>query len=827
MKDTGTPPPPPPGYSAGTQPHFEDPLPAPNPHRLQPDLPANMASNLDEQLYAQSFRGPSPGPPPPHAGYNPGGFSLPNPGVPPSRSPQPNANWSPWASPPPGAASPQINNYSSPPPFPSSSPSNHLVQGMAGLTFNNNDTNLHNPYDGPRYSSPAPPSYGAPKTGTSSPTPSGAPPSLTAPIPTIPSLSQAMAIVQNTSHDPALKVTWCRDVLFLVDRAHATATGVSPGSEPPAGPVMLEDPQLNKLAQVAVPIILQIANGASAYPGGTGMPPHVAEALYHRACLTSSGAFPEHIRQNPRAAFRDFETSARAGFGRAWFRIGRDYEGFGDLAHAKECFERGCKAADKPGVGGITVPDGKGVGSCLYRMGMAHLLGQLGLPVSVEAALPLLQKAATHSTIESPQPAYVYALLLLGEFTQANVSPALFIQLQLLSPHLLHLPHTNPSAPHPGILQESKVHMERSAFLHFAPAQYKLGHAYEFATPPWDFDALMSVEWYSRASQQGESEADMALSKWFLCGSKVGDGSDAPEAGGFDKDEKLARVFAEKAAKKGLPSAEFAMGYYLEVGIGGPKDVTEARAWYIKARDHGNTDAADRLNALSASNPQALSRAEHDTITESKLVRTRTQAKQRSEAQKVKDGWQAAQVAQAGSGRRRDGNQVVDLIRKNTLEGRGYGGGRAAYDPHGHGRHMTEPGHQPGHNGAITNSPGSSPRMGSVPVPGNTTGVGLRPGRDTRAYPTANRYTLTDPGSTGPPPEVGRQSSPSGNSARPSGRPGMGGRAVSGGTGYSGHSSPAPSGPTPSASPKPSGPQTFAEMGFTGARAQDKDCVIM
>ncbi|KAJ7735578.1 hypothetical protein B0H14DRAFT_2994729 [Mycena olivaceomarginata] len=60
----------------------------------------------------------------------------------------------------------------------------------------------------------------------------------------------------------------------------------------------------------------------------------------------------------------------------------------------------------------------------------------------------------------------------------------------------------------------------------------------------------------------------MALSKWFLCGAE----------GAFDKDESLARTFAAKAAAKGLPSGEFAMGYYNEVGIGGGLDLGEARA---------------------------------------------------------------------------------------------------------------------------------------------------------------------------------------------------------------------------------------------------------
>jgi hypothetical protein len=84
----------------------------------------------------------------------------------------------------------------------------------------------------------------------------------------------------------------------------------------------------------------------------------------------------------------------------------------------------------------------------------------------------------------------------------------------------------------------------------------------------------------------------MALSKWFLCGAE----------GAFEKDEVLAVTFADKvsfvfgarqtfkcrpctflqAARKGLGSAEFAMGYYAEVGIGGPRDVDAARRWYAK-----------------------------------------------------------------------------------------------------------------------------------------------------------------------------------------------------------------------------------------------------
>lgn len=182
-------------------------------------------------------------------------------------------------------------------------------------------------------------------------------------------------------------------------------------------------------------------------------------------------------------------------------------------------------------------------------------MGQLGLPARPDLALPLLQRAATLATIQVAQPAYVYGLLLLGEFSHVTIPPQFF---STVIP-----PNSTPIA-------EARKHLERAAYLNFSPAQYKLGHAYEFAESPFPFDALLSVQYYSLASQQGETEADMALSKWFLCGAE----------GAFEKDEALAFTFAEKAARKGLPSAEFAMGYYAEVGVGGPKDVEVARRWY-------------------------------------------------------------------------------------------------------------------------------------------------------------------------------------------------------------------------------------------------------
>ncbi|KAJ4485448.1 HCP-like protein [Lentinula aciculospora] len=782
----------------GSAPHLEDPLAAPRAQKVDPEIPANMARNLDEQVRGPSpaagYGGISPAPP----GYNPGGFNIRG-----QTTQATQASWSPWS---PALPTPPHASMSPAPTLPF--PNFHQNQSFYGGSFDNGHG------QGQRAVSPSP-TISQHVTQPPNSNPSS---DLTAPLPTIPSLTSAMATVQSPAHDPTLKVAWIRDVLFLVDRAHAMTTG-SPVGEPPNGPVTIHDEALLRLAQVAVPMLLDISNSP--------------EALYHRASLLASGAFPEFIQKNPRQAFRDFESAARAGFGKAWFRIGRDYEGFGDAVHAKECFERGVRA---------------GVGGCMYRLGMAQLLGQLGLPESQETALPLLKKAALVSDLDTPQPAYVYALLLLGEFTQVKVEEGLFFRLGLVKPEYAHMGNQ-------GLLLEARAHLMHSAYLHFSPAQYKLGHSYEFATPPFEFDALLSVEWYSRASQQGETEADMALSKWFLCGSRVGgppgmNPSTDPSLGGFDKDEQLARIFAEKAARKGLPSAEFAMGYYCEVGIGGVKNLEEALGWYRKASSHGNSDAIERLAALEQEKPQMLSRLEHDSITESKLVRSRTMAKERSEAQKVRDGYIQAQQApqqaparynvpgpgvsgppggagglpQGGPrGRRQDSRPVVDLIRKNTLQGQQ--GQQGALGPGGFRQ-----------GGAQGQGQGQGiPRPTSAGPQGQGPGVGLRPPRQ-QAYPTANRYTLVDPGSGSAPRSDSR--SPSGSAGgRPPPRRGPSGGVpvsggVSGGGGISGGSSrpasPAGGGGGGGVPQKSSaGPQTFAEMGIVGTKAEDEKCVIM
>ncbi len=224
---------------------------------------------------------------------------------------------------------------------------------------------------------------------------------------------------------------------------------------------------------------------------------------------------------------------------------------------------------------------------------MANLLGQLDIPVNYPAAIPLLRSAADTAVLDTPQPAYIYGMLLAGEFSHVPV-PA----------HLLQPP------PPLTLDSEARRRIEHAAYLHFVPAQYKLGWCYEHARLDCAYDPLLSVQWYSLASQGGEMEADMALSKWFLCGAE----------GCFDVDEALAFTFADKAARRGLPSAEFAIGYYYEVGVGTAQDLESARKWYSKVRS-----SAECACRMKAHNKAALRRPPRTTMQmpSSALLRSR------------------------------------------------------------------------------------------------------------------------------------------------------------------------------------------------------------
>lgn len=113
----------------------------------------------------------------------------------------------------------------------------------------------------------------------------------------------------------------------------------------------------------------------------------------------------------------------------------------------------------------------------------------------------------------------------------------------------------------------------QAAELGYSPSQFRLGYAYEFGTMGCPIDPRKSIAWYSRAALKGEPDSELALSGWYLTGSE----------GVLEQSDTEAYLWARRAAEKGLPKAEYAVGHLTEAGFGVPPNLEEAKRWYYKA----------------------------------------------------------------------------------------------------------------------------------------------------------------------------------------------------------------------------------------------------
>ena len=160
-------------------------------------------------------------------------------------------------------------------------------------------------------------------------------------------------------------------------------------------------------------------------------------------------------------------------------------------------------------------------------------------------------------------------------------------------------------------IDSALYYIEKAAYLGFGKAQTKMGSAYELCQLGCQFDPILSLHYNSLAARQGDPEAEMAISKWFLSGYE----------GIFKKSEEMAFTYAYRAAQTGLATAEFAMGYFYEVGIHVQVSLKEARIWYGKAAEHGNKDASARIEGITRS--KTLSRKDHENIAVAKIKSSR------------------------------------------------------------------------------------------------------------------------------------------------------------------------------------------------------------
>ncbi|EWC45038.1 hypothetical protein DRE_06318 [Drechslerella stenobrocha 248] len=357
------------------------------------------------------------------------------------------------------------------------------------------------------------------------------------------------------SDDPDTQLAWAQDALNYVDTSLQYLARTSEDGRPqtPAVEYQLRADSLN--------IVNFLADQ------------HHPKAEFMKGTWLEFGKLG--FRVDRREAFRCYARAAERGYARAEYRMGMQYENSNEPMKAIKHYTQGAALNDS---------------ASNYRLGMMTLLGQHGQIQDYNHGITLVRQAAETADENAPQGAYVYGLML------ARDLPGLTVPEQYL-----------------GLdLNLAKIMIEKAAFLGFAKAQVKMAQAYELCQLGCPFDPALSLHYNSLASRQGEPEADMAISKWFLCGHE----------GVFNKNEELAFRYANQAAKTGLPTAEFAMGYFYEIGMQVPVNLAEARSWYNKAATHGNKDAKGRLDGISRSN--TLSRKDHERVALTRIRASRS-----------------------------------------------------------------------------------------------------------------------------------------------------------------------------------------------------------
>ncbi|KAI8627487.1 hypothetical protein F5Y19DRAFT_477353 [Xylariaceae sp. FL1651] len=358
------------------------------------------------------------------------------------------------------------------------------------------------------------------------------------------------------SNDPDMQICWARDVLSYVEISadaalrEVEATRSSNDRELPSRPVT---PKLEHDLRIdAINIINYLAE--------QGHP----EAVFIRSKWLEFGKFGN--RQDKKEAYSGYMRAAQQGWGRADYRIGMLYENSNDMEKAMRHYQLGLASKDS---------------AAAYRLGMINLLGQRGMPKDIARGLDLIHQAADTADEDAPQGAFVYGMLIARDLPDVTI----------------------PEGVMSYDVAVARQYIEKAAYLGFAKAQLKMGQAYELCQLGCEFMPSHSLHYYGLAARQGQPEACLGVSRWFLFGYE----------GAFAKNEQLAFKYAQMAAKTKLATGEFAMGYYYEIGISVEKDIREARKWYELAAEHGNKDAVGRLDSLAQA--KALSKEDHETST--------------------------------------------------------------------------------------------------------------------------------------------------------------------------------------------------------------------
>lgn len=250
------------------------------------------------------------------------------------------------------------------------------------------------------------------------------------------------------------------------------------------------------------------------------------------------------LEADPKEAFNLYHSAAKAGHAQSAYRVAvcceiGSEEGGGtkrDPFKAVQWYKRAASLGDTP---------------AMYKMGMIHLKGLLGQARNPREGVSWLKRAAERADEENPHA--LHELALMYQTASGNDS---IIRDEAYASQLFH----------------------QAAELGYKFSQFRLGTAYEYGLMGCVPDNRMSIIWYTRAAAQGEHQSELALSGWYLTGSE----------GVLQQSDTEAYLWARKAATAGLAKAEYAMGYFTEVGIGAAANLDDAKRWYWRAAGKTN-----------------------------------------------------------------------------------------------------------------------------------------------------------------------------------------------------------------------------------------------
>ncbi|EOB14097.1 Protein SKT5 [Nosema bombycis CQ1] len=197
----------------------------------------------------------------------------------------------------------------------------------------------------------------------------------------------------------------------------------------------------------------------------------------------------------------------------------------------------------------------------LHTYGSILLRGELDTPSDFDTGLFYL-KLATKKTDES----YPYTYYDLGQIYESR---------------------TNVFEVEPDDDYAFRLY-EKGANLNCPNSQYRLARAYETGELFQKVNMKISIEYYFKSANNGQIDAQYALSRYLFIGIE----------NVLEQDLKNAYLYALKAASRGQGEAAFTVGEFIETGCGTKKRELLALWWYTISSNFGNKKGQSKMANL-------------------------------------------------------------------------------------------------------------------------------------------------------------------------------------------------------------------------------------